>query len=708
MAPLSASSSLPMQTMRTPVLAFSLCLLCLLTTMVYFLWASHQQAVNSAKINTDNLVQVLETRVAADFSRVDGILSFVADEVRTQGLWSRTPSESLLPMQKRLANLIVDFPAVAVLSIFDADGQLLLSSDPEWRPFSIADRPHFQRLRANPSLKHVFSDPLVARATGKWALVQSLAIRNADGELIGVVNALFHLDDLADDFAKLDVGDQGRALLRRSDNFQLIFRTPYSSVQEQDINQPIPPSNAVRRQIEAGVSAGSLRFIASTDARPRLASFRVLKKYPFYVQVALADEDYLADWYRQVAWVSVFAVVLMVLFVLFIMRMKRDEHRIAQANQALAYRQGLFSALFEQSSLMAAIVDSDGRLLEVNAQALTVLHGQRERVLGATLVDLPCWPQVEQQAALQRLLAQAIQGQLATIDHLNIALPDRQIAVMLHAIPVQLAEQRLVAVTAIDISALKASEAELQEKTHALEHSNAELEQFSYSISHDMRQPLRMISSYLQLLRQSLGNQLDEDQQQFCHFAIDGAKRLDAMLIGLLEYSRVGRKGEPPVWIESQEVLQQVLLFLQPMVRESGAQITVQGEWPRLFASPDELLRLLQNLIGNALKFRVAERVPHIEIRAVVGDGMWSVSIQDNGIGIMPEQAGRLFQMFQRLQSRSAYEGTGLGLAICRKIVEHHGGRLWVESAGEGLGSCFTFEIPYLTEMTLESVKENQ
>lgn len=144
----------------------------------------------------------------------------------------------------------------------------------------------------------------------------------------------------------------------------------------------------------------------------------------------------------------------------------------------------------------------------------------------------------------------------------------------------------------------------------------------------------------------------------------------------------------------------------KPLVRESGAEIIVQGEWPRLFASPDELLRLLQNLIGNALKFRMAEQVPQIEITAAVRDGMWSVAIHDNGIGIMPEQAGRLFQMFQRLQSRSAYEGTGLGLAICRKIVEHHGGRLWVESAGEGLGSCFIFEIPYLTDTSLESTKE--
>ena len=224
--------------------------------------------------------------------------------------------------------------------------------------------------------------------------------------------------------------------------------------------------------------------------------------------------------------------------------------------------------------------------------------------------------------------------------------------------------------------------------------SNAELEQFSYSISHDMRQPLRMITSYLQLLDRDLADTLDAQRREYLHFAADGAKRLDQMLVALLEYSRVGRKGEPPAWIQSREVLDEALLFLQPAIAEAGALVSVKGEWPRIFASPDEMLRLAQNLIGNALKFRIAGRTPEIEVKSEVEGGKWRLSVTDNGVGIMPAQIGRLFQVFQRLQSRAVYEGTGIGLALCRKIAEHHGGHIRVESEGEGRGSRFRVELP--------------
>jgi light-regulated signal transduction histidine kinase (bacteriophytochrome) len=224
-----------------------------------------------------------------------------------------------------------------------------------------------------------------------------------------------------------------------------------------------------------------------------------------------------------------------------------------------------------------------------------------------------------------------------------------------------------------------------------------------------MRQPLRMISSYLQLLHKGLGNTLGPEQREYFNFAIDGAKRLDAMLLGLLDYSRVGRKGEPMVWIDSRVVLDEALLFLRPSIAEAQAQMTIDGVWPRVFVSPDELLRLLQNLMDNALKFRVAARVPHITIASAVmstsngevsfglpGDSgqTWQVCIDDNGVGLAPDQISRLFQVFQRLQSRTAYEGTGIGLALCRKIAERHGGHIWAESRGEGLGSRFCVALP--------------
>jgi PAS domain S-box-containing protein len=227
-----------------------------------------------------------------------------------------------------------------------------------------------------------------------------------------------------------------------------------------------------------------------------------------------------------------------------------------------------------------------------------------------------------------------------------------------------------------------------------LARSNTELEQFSYAVSHDMRQPLRMISSYLQLLDKDLGATLDTEKREYLNFAVDGAKRLDQMLVGLLEYSRVGRQGEPPEWLDSRTLLDEAMLFLEPSVEEAHAEVRIEGDWPKILASPNEILRLLQNLIGNALKFRVAERSPVIVARSEKSNKEWCVSIFDNGVGIIPDQIGRLFQVFQRLQSRSAYEGNGIGLALCRKIVEHHGGRIWAESAGEGQGSRFCFSLP--------------
>ncbi|MFA7279446.1 MAG: MASE3 domain-containing protein [Sterolibacterium sp.] len=224
--------------------------------------------------------------------------------------------------------------------------------------------------------------------------------------------------------------------------------------------------------------------------------------------------------------------------------------------------------------------------------------------------------------------------------------------------------------------------------------SNSELEQFSYAISHDLRQPLRMISSYMTLLENDLADQLDSEKREYFNFAINGAKRLDQMMVGLLEYSRIGRKGEPPVWVESRSVVDEALLFLQPAISEAQAQVHIEGEWPGVFVSPDEMTRLVQNLIGNALKFRIAGRTPEVIVTSGVSDNEWRLSVADNGIGIIPDQIGRLFQVFQRLQGRTAFEGNGIGLALCRKIAEHHRGRIWVESAGEGQGSRFCIALP--------------
>lgn len=238
-----------------------------------------------------------------------------------------------------------------------------------------------------------------------------------------------------------------------------------------------------------------------------------------------------------------------------------------------------------------------------------------------------------------------------------------------------------------DITERKQIEAELIR-------SNADLEQFAYAVSHDMRQPLRMVSSYLSLIENALTGQLNEETQQFLYFAIDGAKRMDAMILSLLDYSRVGRKTEAKTLISSKASLNEALAFLNPELSACGGEINVTGDWPELFASRDELTRLLQNLVGNALKYHEENQPPRVHIHGTACDESLRVEVRDQGIGIEPSQMDRLFKVFSRLQARSRFEGTGVGLALCRKIVEHHGGSIGVASAGEGQGCMFWFELP--------------
>ena len=251
-----------------------------------------------------------------------------------------------------------------------------------------------------------------------------------------------------------------------------------------------------------------------------------------------------------------------------------------------------------------------------------------------------------------------------------------------------------------DVTGEHATQQQLAAYRESLERSNQELEQFAYAASHDLRQPLRMVTSYAQLLERHLAGQLDDDGRTMLHFMRDGAQRMDGMLLSLLDYSRVGRKGQPLQPMALRDALDEALHFLAPEIREAEARIEVTGAWPRVVASPDEMTRLFQNLLSNAIKYRAPGQAPEIAVAVEVlpEAAGWQVSIRDNGIGIAADQQGRLFQVFQRLHTREQYAGTGVGLAICRKIVERHGGEIRLESPGEGQGSTVVFTLPARAE----------
>jgi len=230
----------------------------------------------------------------------------------------------------------------------------------------------------------------------------------------------------------------------------------------------------------------------------------------------------------------------------------------------------------------------------------------------------------------------------------------------------------------------------VKQRTEELTRSNKELEQFAYVASHDLQEPLRMIAGYTQLLQRRYKDKLDEDANQFIFYTVDGVLRMQTLINDLLTYSRLETRGKVFEPANCQAILDDVLVTLQMTIEESGAIIT-HGPLPTVQADRIQLFQLFQNLIGNAIKFR-GDKPPLIHIEAKPQQKRWLFSVRDNGIGIEPQYMERIFVIFQRLHSRDKYPGTGIGLAICKKIVEHHGGRIWVESQ-PGNGSTFYFII---------------
>ena len=285
---------------------------------------------------------------------------------------------------------------------------------------------------------------------------------------------------------------------------------------------------------------------------------------------------------------------------------------------------------------------------------------------------------------LERLSARV--REVARGDYEREVVADGTLEVVNLAHDVDMMRARIVA----ELDALREAESDLKR-------SNAELEQFAYVASHDLQEPLRKVASFCQLLQQRYGGQLDDRADQYIGFAVDGAQRMQDLINDLLAFSRVGRLEQPHTDVDCNALVERARADLARVIEESGAEITA-GELPTVHADAGLLLLVFQNLIGNAIKFR-ADAAPVIRLDAERDGEFWRFRCADNGIGIDPEYEERIFVLFQRLHPRTQYEGTGIGLAMCRKIVEYHGGRMWLDTEPDGeSGSTFSFTLPVQPE----------
>jgi signal transduction histidine kinase len=309
--------------------------------------------------------------------------------------------------------------------------------------------------------------------------------------------------------------------------------------------------------------------------------------------------------------------------------------------------------------------------------------------------NLPQWTGMEALAVLRSdgsdiplILVSGAVGHVTAVDCIKRGATDYvlkdELARLPEAVRRALQEKHLLA------SRRKAEE-DLARKVEELARSNADLEQFAYVASHDLQEPLRMVAAYTQLLSERYAGNLDDNADKFLGYAREGALRMQTLIQDLLAFSRVGRNGAVPGPVDCEAVVKEVLLSLGPAIQESGAVVT-HTTLPTIVADRSQMSQLLQNLIGNAIKFR-GQEAPMISLAAERVGSDWLFSVSDNGIGIAPEYAANIFVVFQRLHGRTEYPGNGIGLAICKKIVERDGGKIWVE-AQPAHGSIFRFTVP--------------
>jgi len=355
----------------------------------------------------------------------------------------------------------------------------------------------------------------------------------------------------------------------------------------------------------------------------------------------------------------------------------------AEADSALRLK--MLSTVVEQSPLSVLITDPTGAIEYVNAHFSTVTGYQPDEVKGrkaGMLGSGDTAPEVYH--ALWRTIAS---GKRWSGELKNRCKDGRFHWEMVAISPVVDHEGRIVHYVAVkeDVTERRALEEQLRI-------NNAELEAFAYVASHDLRQPLRMVGNYLGLIERALGHDLPDDIRTFFGFAMGGVRRMDRLILDLLEYSCTGKTPEPcPVALD--EAVADAVLNLDVAIREADAVVTVADALPVILGDRGELTRLFQNLIGNALKYCPAERRPTVEVGRREDPGAWVVWVADNGVGIAAEDRERAFSVFQRLGPRDACEGSGIGLAVCRRIVENHGGTVWIESE-VGQGSRFLVSFP--------------
>jgi PAS domain S-box-containing protein len=362
--------------------------------------------------------------------------------------------------------------------------------------------------------------------------------------------------------------------------------------------------------------------------------------------------------------------------------------------QALIEERDRAKNYLDIAGAIIVVVDNDQKVSLINKKGCEILGYNEKEIIGKNWFEtfIPKKDREEVKAVFKKLIA----GEIEPVEYFENSIltkdkGERIIAWHNNFLRDEGSKTIAALSSGEDITDHKKADDELRRLTSELQRSNADLKQFAYSASHDLQEPLRVVAGFVRLLEKRYKDKLDEKAHELIHFTVNGVERMQMLIRDLLVYSQVSTKGSIFKTTNCSVVLEEAIRNLQTAIEETGAEITCDL-LPTVMGDSSQLIRLFQNLIGNGIKFRSAAR-PKIHISAEQKEKEWVFSVRDNGIGIDPKHLDRIFVVFQRLHTKEEYEGTGIGLSVCKKIVERHGGRIWVESE-PGKGSTFFFTIP--------------
>ena len=696
----------------TPVTLAVAAMLCLLLMIGYFLWIGYQRAIFADESETRNLVGVIESKLTSELSRVDGMLNFIANEVKSDPFHSRSDAVFSAKSQ-HIHRMVTSFPQLAGLFVFEADGtmQTLMASDPGVEPFSVDDRPQFQTLRDKPQAGIDFSDPLISRATGKWSLVQSRAIHDDAGRFLCTVNAIHYIDTLSDLFRSIDVGQNGVVLLRRSDNFKLIARIPHSN--KNDFNQPLPTNDPIRQRLESGARQGTLAFNESTDGVRRIASFsRLDDRFPFYVQVAFSETHYLSAWRQQVAWMGLLVVpLLLALGMAFVRLHKCNTSQIISLRRDINDRKKLEDDLKASAERWQFALEASGDgVWDWNIQTgEATLSRQWKEMLGFTESEI----EGSASELTSRVHSEDLPRVMATIrDHMDGNIPSaisefRMLCkdgswkwVLGRGMVVSHSSDgkplRLVG-TQIDISDYK----KMHDEVNAASRSKSE---FLANMSHEIRTPMNGVIGMVDLMQQT---DLNPEQNRMLGTIHQSSQALLCIINDILDFSKIeaGKLTVEHIAMSLHDVAQDVVQLMVGAAKAKSIDLSlwIDPDLPQwVFSDPERLRQVLINLIGNAIKFTrnqpdrhglVALRVESCTLAS--GEPGIHLRVIDNGEGMSDEVVKRLFQPFMQADTstKRKHGGTGLGLSISMQLAQLMGGQIVVHSKMFH-GSEFTVELP--------------